>query len=170
MRNIEIKLFVDSFGGIVDLLESMEADFVEELSQLDAYFEVSKGRLKLREINGEVFQLIYYLRPDTEESKLSDYQIVSLDQSQCEGLKSLLRSVHGEKVVVQKKRVLWRYQNTRIHLDEVEGLGAFVELETVLDGIDFPQGEEEHQMVFDSLCLDAQKKVYCSYCDLMMEV
>ncbi len=169
MKNIELKVRVDDFTEIISLLKNMEARQEEDLNQIDTYYDFPGARLKFRMINNEKWQLIYYSRPDTEESKLSDYKIVEFDESQYHAMKGMLQVMYEELVVVKKKRSLWLYKNTRVHLDSVESLGHYVELETVINDITAEQGAEEHKMVIEGLKLDRYQKIQNSYSDLLME-
>lgn len=71
--------------------------------------------------------MIYYERPDESELKISTYEIVELDVASAQKITSLLTKSLGIKIVVEKERNLWMYENTRIHLDIVQGLGCFSE-------------------------------------------
>lgn len=102
----------------------------ELLLQVDTYFNVREGRLKLREKDLDEAELIYYLRNDVKSDKFSDYSIVPVHD--VDGLKQLLARLWGVKVVVNKKRLLYLYENARIHLDAVEGLGTFIEFEVLM--------------------------------------
>jgi len=102
----------------------------ELLIHVDTYFNVREGRLKLREKNLEEAELIYYLRNDIKSDKISDYSIVPVHDA--EGLKQLFNRVWGVKVVVDNKRLLYLYENARIHLDNVGGLGTFIEFEVLI--------------------------------------
>lgn len=98
--------------------------------QTDTYFHVPHGRLKLREIAGRPAVLIAYRRPDDAAAKASDYRLVPMDDA--EALKLALAAALGIRAVVQKRREIFLVDNVRIHLDEVAGLGSFLEFEAVL--------------------------------------
>jgi predicted adenylyl cyclase CyaB len=100
------------------------------LQQLDTYFRVANGRLKLREQDGDA-QLIYYERSDEAIERVSSYRIVRVEDA--EGLKDALAAALGVLVAVEKSRRLLIWRNVRIHLDEVPGLGSFIELEAVVE-------------------------------------
>ena len=101
------------------------------LKQIDTYFKVAKGRLKIREINGTESELIFYRREDLKGTRYSDYSIVPLEEA--EPMKEVCRKIFGVRVVVKKKRLLFLYQNARIHVDEVDRLGTFVEFEVIVN-------------------------------------
>jgi len=100
--------------------------------QVDTYFRTRAGRLKLRESSLSGGQLVPYLRPDREGPRRSDYQVLPV--SDPAGLKRILCEVLGVHRVVVKEREIFLCGSVRIHLDRVEGLGDFLELEAVIDG------------------------------------
>jgi len=130
MENIEIKAkYSDPERGIA-IAQSIGASREGTLHQVDTYFNVDRGRLKLREINDSEFQLIFYERPDEEGPKTSTYQIVPVPDPKL--LKTVLGQAIGVWKVVEKRRVLFLYEEVRIHLDHVSGLGDFLEFEGVV--------------------------------------
>jgi predicted adenylyl cyclase CyaB len=100
--------------------------------QVDTYFRVRAGRLKLRESSLSGGQLVPYLRPDLPGPKRADYRVVPV--ADAAGLKTLLAEILGVHRVVEKEREIFLVENVRIHLDRVKGLGTFLELEAVFDG------------------------------------
>lgn len=96
--------------------------------QIDSYFNLPEGRLKLRQSEPGGDELIFYRRPDVVNAKESDYSIVEAHS----GLLTLLSDALGVKTVVRKTRSVWLWDGVRIHLDRVEGLGDFIEFEAVL--------------------------------------
>jgi predicted adenylyl cyclase CyaB len=86
--------------------------------------------LKLREIEGQPAQLIGYARPDDQGPKASDYLVVPVTEAGL--LKAALSAALGIRGVVEKRREIYLWHNARIHLDEVTGLGTFIEFEAVL--------------------------------------
>ncbi|TSC91644.1 MAG: uncharacterized protein MJ0240-like [Parcubacteria group bacterium Licking1014_17] len=169
MKNIELKIIIDGFDGITETLKNIGADFKGELSQADVYFNCPKGRLKIREINDEKFELIFYERPDSANSKVSEYEIVELSENQADCLINILDNILGKKADLNKIRKLWVYEHTRIHLDNVSELGNFLELETVVKDMTFEQAEEEHKKLIDLLDIAHFKKVGKSYVELFLE-
>ena len=139
-----------------------------ELHQIDTYFLSKKGRFKLREIDGEDYELIYYERPDESEPKISTYEIIQLDYDSAKRMKKVLDASMGIKVIVEKKRELWIYKNTRIHLDVVDGLGEYVELETVVKDAEMKDAEKEHDEVVELLELSQYEKCEMSYSDMLL--
>jgi predicted adenylyl cyclase CyaB len=144
--NIEIKAYASNFDEIRRRAEALSDSPVEIIPQEDIFFHTSQGRLKLRFLSANQGQLIYYIRPDQEGPKRSDYHI-SLT-SDPENLKRVLELACGVRGVVRKTRYLYLVGQTRVHLDDVEGLGQFMELEVELrDG----QSEDEGQGIAEGL-------------------
>jgi len=135
--------------------------------QVDTYFRVPVGRLKLRESSRSGGQLVPYLRPDHEGARRSDYQVIPVADP--EGAKALFAALLGVHRVVRKRREVWLHENVRIHLDAVEGLGSFMELEAVFDGS--PEAEPEQRARIDRLVaelgLTGEQTVRTSYESLL---
>lgn len=124
--NIEIKARCTNPGAIREYLAAHAAHFVGIDHQVDTYFNVLKGRLKLRQ--GVIENnLIYYERNDEQGPKGSDFFLVKVEDAA--GLKSLLTRSIGIKIIVEKHREIYYIGNVKFHLDEVPGLGNFVEIE-----------------------------------------
>jgi predicted adenylyl cyclase CyaB len=128
--NIEIKARTQNYNGLQERLSAMSGDPPETLVQEDTFFPSPKGRLKLRVLQTGPAQLIHYDRPDRQDPKRSNYQVFETDDP--ENLKTVLTGVLGVRGVVRKERLLYLVGQTRVHLDSVEKLGHFVELEVVL--------------------------------------
>ena len=114
--------------------------------QVDTYFRVSGGRFKLRESSLSGAQLVPYLRPDAPLARRSDYVVIPVPEPAL--TKALLSELLGIHRVVKKRREIALYQNVRIHLDRVEGLGDFVELEAVWDGDAAGEAEQREKVAF----------------------
>lgn len=168
-KNLEIKVALEDFEGILQNLASLEVKESGVLYQIDKYFLIGKKRLKLRNTNGES-QLIYYSRPDIQGSRLSKYYVFTFTNQQEVVIEKILSIFFAVKAVVSKKRILYLYKHTRIHLDEVENLGNFLELETVFDKKK-PQYDfyHEHNAIIDTLGLSRYKKIKSSYSDFILE-
>lgn len=169
MKNIELKLLIGNFNKIITNLKKIGARHVGRFRQTDAYYNCQAGRLKLREINNKNFELIFYKRPDINNSKISYYQILDINKKQMKIVKSILTDVLGVNNVIKKIRDLWIYKNTRIHLDKVEKFGKFLELETVVDD-DIKKARAEHKKIINLLNLLGYKKYAKSYSDLFVEI
>lgn len=129
-RNIEIKARIESVDAILPLARAVADTEPVDILQDDTFFNCPNGRLKLRILSEREGQLIFYRRPDSTGPKMSDYHISATSEPQTllETL-TLAYGIHGR--VIKKRTLLLRGQ-TRIHLDRVEGLGDFLELEVVL--------------------------------------
>jgi homotetrameric cytidine deaminase len=182
MRNLELKARdVDPKRSFERAL-TLGAEDRGELAQRDTYFGHARGRLKLREQSPGGAELIEYRRadsrkhsarpsargPDTEEPCTSAYRIVPV--SEAEALHDALAAALGMLVVVTKKRRLLLWNGVRIHLDEVEGLGDFVELEAVAEpGSDLTTEKEKLEHVRADLGIEEAELVAASYSDLLLD-
>ena len=128
--NIEIKARARDFNVIRSRAEALSDAPVQVLPQEDTFFGVTHGRLKLRVRQSGPAQLIYYERPDQGGPKRSDYHI--FETTDPVGLKATLSLALGVRGVVRKTRYLYMVGQTRVHLDDVQGLGPFMELEVVM--------------------------------------
>jgi adenylate cyclase class 2 len=145
-RTIELKARLREPAGARAVAESLADRRVELQTQCDTYFHCPLGRLKLREIEGRGAQLIWYDRADQSEAKGSDYRLVDVSDSQ--GLLAALTAALGIRSVVRKRRLIYWHQNVRIHLDEVDGAGSFLEFEAVLSD---PADEPALRQLVDEL-------------------
>jgi predicted adenylyl cyclase CyaB len=144
--NIEIKAYARNFDEIRRRAEVLSDSQVEIIPQEDTFFNTPQGRLKLRVLSANQGQLIYYTRPDQGGPKRSDYHISPTPDP--ENLKRVLELAYGIRGVVRKTRYLYLVGQTRVHLDDVEGLGHFMELEVVLgEG----QSDDEGQAIAENL-------------------
>jgi predicted adenylyl cyclase CyaB len=135
------------------------------LFQRDTYFHAGHGRLKLREEEGRKAQLIAYERSDRTEQRESRYRIVEIEQADV--LKAALEGALGIEVVVIKKRRLLVWREVRIHLDRVDGLGAFLEFEAVTgDGTGLAEAEARIASLRDAVEIEDGDLIGESYCDL----
>ena len=165
-RNIEIKAKANNFKQQLALAARLSDKNLITLVQEDTFFNVAKGRLKLREFPDLPAMLIFYHRIDTQGPKLSDYKITETDDPI--GLKSVLESAYGIRSVVKKVRSLYMHGRTRLHFDQVENLGNFIELEVVLgDSDNIGDGEAEAQQLMQQLNIQANDLIDCAYVDLL---
>jgi predicted adenylyl cyclase CyaB len=144
--NIEIKARTRDFEEIRRRAESLSDTSVEVIPQEDIFFNTEKGRLKLRVLALNLGQLIYYTRPDQQGPKRSEYHIYETPDP--ENLRRVLELAYGIRGVVKKTRYLYLVGQTRVHLDDVEGLGQFMELEVVMGE---RQGDAEGQAIAEAL-------------------
>ena len=124
--NIEIKARCKEPGVIRKYLKNKQAEFKGVDNQVDTYFNIANGRLKLREGNIEN-GLIYYERNDDLGAKESNFQLVSIPDAKA--LKDILSKSLGIKIIIEKKREIYFIDNVKFHIDEIAGLGSFVEIE-----------------------------------------
>lgn len=152
MQNVEIKAAVRDPAALRRAVEAMDAPRAWERLQRDTFFRVPRGYLKLRQVEGEPAELIAYAREAGSEPRPSDYDIAVVDDGEAL-LRALARSL-GVRGVVEKRRRLHLWRHTRIHLDTVTGLGEFMELETVVDGITMEEARREAAEAIERLGLD----------------
>jgi predicted adenylyl cyclase CyaB len=128
--NVEIKARVADFARLRSLAETLSDTAEQVIEQEDTFFAAPTGRLKLRTLAPNRGELIAYERADVAGPKRSDYCIYRTGDPA--GLKATLSHALGVLGVVRKTRHLFLVGQTRIHLDDVEGLGHYLELEVVL--------------------------------------
>ena len=128
--NVELKARLVSASQAHQVARELSTGSVERQFQLDTYFSCQHGRLLLREIDHHRGQLIWYQRADQAVARESHYRLVEIDDA------GLLRQALGEALgisgKVEKNRTIYWYENVRIHVDEVESLGIFLEFEAVI--------------------------------------
>ncbi|MAE96273.1 MAG: adenylate cyclase [Deltaproteobacteria bacterium] len=130
--NIEIKARCRDLAAARERVTGLATSWIGVEEQVDTYFQTRTGRLKLRESSRSGGQLIPYLRPDESGPRRSDYQVIACpDPGET---RRLLLELLGLHTVVRKRREIALVDNVRVHLDEVDGLGPFIELEAVFDG------------------------------------
>ena len=167
LRNLEVKVRYPDLAAARRYARQLGAREAGTSRDVDTYFRVPEGRLKLRQSEGAAQgTLIFYRRPDAPVSRLSEYYLSRVDD--VPSLRSLLEAAFGVLVTVSKNRQLFLYGATRIHLDEVAGLGSFIELETVLRRQDADEAEAEHELVKRALRMGEQQAVSSSYSDLLI--
>jgi len=165
-RNIEIKARLREPDGIRTRLEALGASGPEHLSHTDTFFTVPAGRLKLRDFGDGTGELIAYQRADMAGPKLSSYH--RTPTATPSALLDVLTRALGTRGVVRKQRVVYLVGQTRVHLDEVEGLGSFVELEVVLrEDQSIADGDAVAADLLRQLRVDAEDLVTHAYIDLL---
>jgi adenylate cyclase, class 2 len=166
--NVEIKARCTDASHIRNYLLNQGAEFKGTDQQTDTYFNVTNGRLKLREGNIEN-ALIWYERTNQAGPKNSSVHLVKIEDAK--GLKEALRKSSGIKVVVQKKREIYFIGNVKFHIDEVPGLGSFAEIEASNFYTDLSQEQLKEQCDFylDALGISDDDLVEVSYSDMLLE-
>jgi adenylate cyclase, class 2 len=166
--NVEIKAKCSNPDLVRNYLLENNADFKGTDNQTDTYFNVPNGRLKLREGNIEN-NLIYYERSNQAGPKQSHFHLVKVDDAA--GLKEVLTKANGIKVVVKKKREIYYIRNVKFHIDEVPGLGTFMEIEA---GNRFDAGltnaklEEQCGFYLKTFGVQVRDLVEVSYSDMLL--
>lgn len=164
MRNVEVKVRVAGHDALARRLRDLGADDHGVLHQVDTYFR-APGRLKLRRQAGQPAELIAYARPDEPGLRTSEYRIWRTDDGP--GLEALLAAALGVRARVAKARRLFLLGRTRVHLDAVDGLGRFLELEVALaDGDGEAAGRDEAEALLSALGLAEVPRIAGSYADL----
>ncbi|MDP8207504.1 MAG: class IV adenylate cyclase [Candidatus Electryonea clarkiae] len=165
-KNIEIKAKANDFQRQITIAKKISDDPPQHLFQEDTFFNVSTGRLKLREFGDGTGELIKYERSDSIEPSESNYIIYPTDNP--DTLKEALTKALGVRSVVRKKRIVYHTGQTRIHFDDVEDLGLFIELEVVLE----PGEKNDYSIkiaeeLMTNLEINHQDLVESAYVDLL---
>ncbi len=167
VKNIEIKAKARNLAQIRELVERLPVSSREVLVQEDTFFFVENGRLKLRRFADERGELIRYERADEKGPKTCEYRISATNYPDV-----VLRSLSGRYAiqgVVKKMREVYIVGQMRIHLDDVEGLGNFVEFEYVLnEGQDVREGEERVNELIGILGISRDDLEDKGYIDLLL--
>ena len=165
-RNVEIKARIDSIEAVLPRALACADGPPELIAQDDTFFSCPIGRLKLRVFTDGRGELIAYERPDASGPKTSDYAIAPVAEP--DALRTTLARALGLGGRVIKQRTLLLVGRTRVHLDRVEGLGDFLELEVVLrDGESADDGVAEAHDLLRRLQIDATRLVRGAYVDLL---
>lgn len=164
--NIEVKARVHDFAALSARAAKLSDTTVEVIPQVDTFFVMAKGRLKLRELAPDRAQLIYYERPNRDGPKRSDYSL--FETRDPKGLRALLARALGVRGTVNKIRHLYMIGQTRVHLDRVADLGDFMELEVALSsGQSDEEGHRVAERLLEELGLDQQDLMDAAYMDLL---
>ncbi len=163
-QNLELKIKLESFNEIKKRLKKIGADFKATLNQKDIYYGNPKGLLKLR-IENNAESLIWYNRNENSENRWSNYSLLKFKNGNAE---KFFRQIFEIETVVEKKRFLYMYKNTRIHLDKIKHLGNYLELETLV-----LRGQKDAKRRFKEMVtlldLDTKNQIKKSNRDLMLE-
>lgn len=167
-RNVEIKARVAQpsrlFDDVLEIADRGPTVFAQD----DTYFACPSGRLKLRMFSETAGQVIFYRHDDLGAPKLSEYVVASTCEP--DALRAVLTLAYGAVGRVRKTRTLCFVGETRIHLDDVEGLGHFVELEVVLaPGQTVEQGEAIAEDLMRRLSIAPATLVRKAYVDLISD-
>ena len=164
-RNIEVKLRIGDLDALLPRARALADGDAELIEQDDSFFHVAQGRLKLRVFGDGSAELIHYHRPDAGATRASDYVRVPVPDPRA--LRVALERACGLRGRVRKRRWLLRVAATRVHLDRVEGLGDFLELEVVLEpGQSDAEGELIAEALLAALGLAGAPRIGGAYVDL----
>jgi|SRR5665213_2848817 len=163
-RNIEIKARIAGVAALRPLAARLADTDPTVIEQDDTFFACPHGRLKLRDQFAGGAELIFYQRADERGPKESFYLRVPVPDPKA--LRELLQLAHGQTGRVRKRRLLFLVGRTRIHLDVVEGLGEFLELEVVLrEGEAAAEGIAEAGRIMAQLGVTPQQLIQGAYVD-----
>lgn len=166
MRNIELKAKLPDLDHALAVCAKIGAVPQGDIHQVDTYFNVSSGRLKLREATPGHSELVHYHRPDVAGAKGCDYTLEPVAPT----IKPMLAAALGVLTVVDKTRTLFLWENVRIHLDRVEGLGRFLEFEAVMaPGAPDEEGYRKLTFLSDHFNIGESDHLTHSYLDMMLE-
>ncbi|MDA3856559.1 MAG: class IV adenylate cyclase [Candidatus Woesearchaeota archaeon] len=168
IQNFEIKAKSNNQNKIREILKSKNAEFKGTDHQIDTYFKVNFGRLKLREGNIEN-NLIHYNREDKEGPKQS--KIILFKSAPDSTLKELLTKALGILVIVDKQREIYFIDNVKFHVDTVEDLGTFVEIEAIDKNETIGKNKllKQCQFYLDLFQISKDDLISVSYSDLLLE-
>ena len=165
-RNVEIKARVTDVRRVTEAAEQLADGGPVFIEQADTFFGCGTGRLKLRELGDGAAELIFYDRRDASGPKTCEY--IRVPVGDAPALKAALAAALGIKGTVRKRRTLYLSGPTRIHLDDVDGLGTFLELEVVLaDGLSVVEGEATARRMMTALGITESELVEGAYLDLV---
>jgi len=167
-RNIEMKARVARPDQMQNMLQALSDTPCQALYQEDTFFRTSSGRLKLRITSRRGAELIYYERPDLSAPGESRY--IRCEMPDPVEVQRMLSAAFGVQGVVKKKRLLYTVGQVRLHLDTVQSLGTFLEIEVVLTP---EQTEDEGKRIAcelaDRLGVQTDDLVPCAYIDLLRD-
>ncbi len=165
-RNIEIKARIASVEDIEGNVAAIAEQGPIEIVQDDTFFRCESGRLKLREFSREEGELIFYRRANEQGPKESFY--LRSPTTAPGTLRESLLLAYGHAGRVKKRRTLYLLGRTRIHLDRVEDLGHFLELEVVLNDRESAEdGAREAHDIMEKLEIEATQLIKGAYVDLL---
>jgi len=171
MRNVELKARDPDPARSLERSLALGAEDQGEIRQRDTYFAGARGRIKLREQDPGEDELIQYSRENSTDARTSSYRRVPTGEG--DALRAALDDAYGTLVTVTKRRRLLLWEGVRIHLDEVEGLGSYLEFEAVAEGSgatdpDLSAEQEKVERLRSELGIEDKDLVATSYSDLLL--
>ncbi len=168
-RNVEIKARIENVGLVVPKVAGLATSGPIEIAQDDTFFNCVTGRLKLRAFSNDAGELIFYRRANQAGPKESFF--IRSPTSSPETLRESLSLAYGQIGRIRKYRTLFLVGRTRVHLDRVEDLGHFLELEVMLeDGESSEVGVREASDLMERLGIQPTQLIEGAYLDLMLEM
>ena len=165
-KNIEIKASLENMDSCINTAKSLSGSDPEVIRQEDFFLNCANGRLKLRIFSSDKRGLIFYNRKNESGPKTSEYYISETNEPY--SLLDVLDKSYGIRGVVKKIRNLFLIGNTRVHIDQVENLGCFLEFEVVLSKEeDTDTGKQAAQRLMDQFGIEKGSLIDCAYIDLI---
>ena len=162
--NLELKVKLDSPEEMIRIVKEIKAEFKGELKQVDVYYKIKDSLLKLRLEDGTQ-TLIKYSRNEKPGDRWSDFQLISLGKNDA---RQFLSGILEEETVIEKKRLLYYYDGTRIHIDTVKDLGSFLEFETHVI-VSREDAVRRFNTLLGLLRISKEDEIRKSYRDIMLE-
>ena len=164
---VELKAKIDNIDKVREKILKLNAEFIGKFHQIDTYFNVPKGRLKLREVEGKPYaQLIYYERENIAAPKKSEVFILEI--SNPEEFKEKTKKILGVKSIVDKVREVYVYRETKIHLDSVKRLGYFIEFEKETSDLEIENCRKFLEKLMEKLKIKRENLIELSYGELIL--
>lgn len=165
-KNLEIKVPVKSLSKLMKIVEEKGGELIYSSRQIDVYYKLQNGRLKVRNSQNGEKSVIFYRRIEDGSERWSDFEVIPVPNP--EDWIKFFDKFLDRLVVVDKHRTLYHLQNTRIHFDKIKGLGNFVELETKVVGSK-SKARKEFAEIMELLKLNPQEQILNSYSDLILK-
>lgn len=166
--NIELKARCADLNAFEERVKQLPHTFNGLDNQIDTFYHVPKGRLKLRESSLYGNFLIPYVRSDHSGPKRSDYSLLPV--SDVPATKRLLNKMFDILITIKKIRKIYLYENVRIHLDQVTGLGNFIEFEAVVESEDvILANRQKIDELIDYFSLRKKDFIPNAYADMLLE-
>ena len=167
-RNIEIKARIESVSALLPKAAALADKDPIEIDQDDTFFPCATGRLKLRAFSKDAGELIFYRRADRLGPKESFY--IRSPTTAPDALRESLSLAYGTAGRVRKHRTLFLVGRTRVHLDKVDGLGDFLELEVLLEDEESSEaGVKVAQDLLKKLGIQKSQLIEAAYVDLLTQ-
>ncbi len=165
-RNVELKAQLPSLSAAREVARALATEYLGIQHQTDTYFRCPHGRLKLREIDGQSAQLIWYNRSDEAHARKSEYYLLTVAEPAL--ARQVLTNALGIRQTVVKQREIFLHANVRIHLDDVRDLGGFLEFEAVMaPHQDLAQGHAQLVWLCDQFAIAPAQILAKSYGDMV---